>query len=218
MVLGSNGIYSKNIYPDLPVPCIFGTKLSAAKLSGNNRPLVPNIKGTGRSRSQTTLVLNGILEGFVQPKNRKHSQVPGTYCWTCTSWYGQFPIILAGFIHLAGDCDRWISEPSTTHRGTKDWCQEQTSVRFTLTFRHRFLSRCCPLRKGCINVKMWPSCWEFLKNVEWLFFFVCGLFFWLEELDAGVDLFGFRIVETCSVVGSTSCVCTVFIYICIHRY
>ena len=53
-------------------------------------------------------------------------------------------------------------------------------------------------------------------------FFACGLFFGLEELDASVDLFGFRILETCSVVGSTSCVCTVliylYIYICTHRY
>ena len=43
MVLGSNGIYSKNIYPDLPVPCIFGTKLAVANRSGNDPTMViPN--------------------------------------------------------------------------------------------------------------------------------------------------------------------------------
>ena len=36
-------------FPDLPVPYIFGTKLPVANISGNDRPLVPNIKGTGRS-------------------------------------------------------------------------------------------------------------------------------------------------------------------------
>ena len=34
--------------PDLPVPYIFGTKLSVTNISGNDRPLVPNIPGTGR--------------------------------------------------------------------------------------------------------------------------------------------------------------------------
>ncbi len=30
-------------FPDLPVPYIFGTKLPVKKISGNDRPLVPNI-------------------------------------------------------------------------------------------------------------------------------------------------------------------------------
>ena len=50
---GSHDSFTHLLIPDLPVPYLFGTNLPVANISGNHRPLFPNIYGTGRKMRES---------------------------------------------------------------------------------------------------------------------------------------------------------------------